>query len=114
MRSVCKATAGLPLLLAKKHPFLLFGWLVWAMGYLSLCTPAIMGPALGVWQPFTGLVEAWLWLMADGALGGSILLMILLLLLSYGGLSALTILLPVLTARLAWKRWKGRGEKTAS
>ena len=105
--------AGLPLLLAKKHPFLLFGWLVWAMGYLSLCTPAIMGPALGVWQPFTGLVEAWLWLMADGALGGSILLMILLLLLSYGGLSALTILLPVLTARLAWKRWKGRGEKTA-
>jgi len=106
--------AGLPLLLAKRHPFLLFGWLVWAMGYLSLCTPAIMGPALGVWQPFTGLVEAWLWLMADGALGGSILLMILLLLLSYGGLSALTILLPVLTARLAWKRWKGRGEKTAS
>ena len=105
--------AGLPLLLAKKHPFLLFGWLAWAMGYLSLCTPAIMGPALGVWQPFTGLVEAWLWLMADGALGGSILLMILLLLLSYGGLSALTILLPVLTARLAWKRWKGRGEKTA-
>lgn len=92
--------AGLPLLLAKKHPFLLFGWLAWAMGYLSLCTPAIMGPALGVWQPFTGLVEAWLWLMADGALGGSILLMILLLLLSYGGLSALTILLPVLTARL--------------
>ena len=105
--------AGLPLLLAKKHPFLLFGWLAWAMGYLSLCTPAIMGPALGVWQPFTGLVEAWLWLMADGALGGSILLMILLLLLSYGGLSALTILLPVLTARLAWKRWTGRGEKTA-
>ena len=51
--------------------------------------------------------------LADGALGGSILLMILLLLLSYGGLSALTILLPVLTARLAWKRWKGRGEKTA-
>lgn len=83
--------AGLPLLLAKKHPFLLFGWLAWAMGYLSLCTPAIMGPALGVWQPFTGLVEAWLWLMADGALGGSILLMILLLLLSYGGLSALTL-----------------------
>lgn len=105
--------AGLPLLLAKKHPFLLFGWLAWAMGYLSLCTPAIMGPALGVWQPFTGLVEAWLWLMADGALGGSILLMILLLLLSYGGLSALTILLPVLTARLAWKRWKARGEETA-
>ena len=24
--------AGLPLLLAKKHPFLLFGWLAWAMG----------------------------------------------------------------------------------
>ena len=106
--------AGLPLLLAKRHPFLLFGWLAWAMGYLFLCTPAIMGPALGVWQPFTGLVEAWLWLVADGALGGSILLMILLFLLSYGALSALTILLPVHTARLAWKRWKGRGEETAS
>lgn len=105
--------AGLPLLLAKRHPFLLFGWLAWAMGYLFLCTPAIMGPVLGAWQPFTGLAWAWRWLMADGALGGSILLMILLFLLSYGALSALTILLPVLTARLAWKRWKARGEETA-
>ena len=47
--------AGLPLLLARKHPFLLFGWLAWAMGYLFLCTPAIMGPVLGAWQPFSGL-----------------------------------------------------------
>ncbi len=100
--------AGLPLLLGKKHPFLLFGWLAWAMGYLFLCTPAIMGPVLGSWQPFTGLVMSWRWLMADGALGGSILLMILLFLLAYGALSALTIILPVATIRLAWKRWKKR------
>lgn len=106
--------AGLPLLLAKKHPFLLFGWLAWAMGYLFLCTPAIMGPALGVWQPFTGLVWAWRWLMADGAPGASILLMGLLLLLAYGTLSALTILLPVLTARLCWKSWKKRAGKSPS
>lgn len=110
--------ASLPLLLAKKHPFLLFGWLAWVMGYLFLCTPAIMGPALGAWQPFTGLAWAWRWLMADGALGGSILLMCLLFLLAYGALSALTIILPVATIRLAWKRWKkrepeGQEQKTA-
>lgn len=100
--------AGLPLLLAKKHPFLLFGWLAWTIGCLFLCTPAIVGPDLGAWQPFTGLAWAWRWLMADGALGGSILLMILLFLLAYGALSALTIILPVATIRLAWKRWKKR------
>ena len=102
--------AGLPLLLAKKHPFLLFGWLVWAVGYLFLCTPAIMGPDLGAWQPFTGLAWAWRWLMADGALGGSILLMCLLFLLAYGALSVLAVLLPAATIRLAWKRWKVRRE----
>lgn len=100
--------AGLPLLLARKHPFLLFGWLAWAMGYLFLCTPAIMGPVLGAWQPFSGLAWAWDWLMADGALGGSILVMILLFLLAYGVLSVLTILLPLFTARLGWRRWKER------
>ena len=52
--------------------------------------------------------------MADGALGGSILLMILFLLLSYGALSALTIILPVATIRLAWKRWKTEREKSVS
>ena len=102
--------AGLPLLLAKKHPFLLFGWLAWAMGYLFLCTPAIMGPDLGAWQPFTGLAWAWRWLMADGALGGSILLMGLLFLLAYGVLSVLAILLPILTIRLARQTWKKRAE----
>ena len=100
--------AGLPLLLARKHPFLLFGWLAWAMGYLFLCTPAIMGPVLGAWQPFSGLAWAWDWLMADGAMGGSILVMILLFLLAYGVLSVLTILLPLFTARLGWRRWKER------
>lgn len=100
--------AGLPLLLARKHPFLLFGWLAWAMGYLFLCTPAIMGPVLGAWQPFSGLAWAWDWLMADGAMGGSILVMILLFLLAYGVLSVLTILLPFFTARLGWRRWKER------
>lgn len=102
--------AGLPLLLAKKHPFLLFGWLAWAMGYLFLCTPAIMGPDLGAWQPFTGLAWAWRWLMADGALGGSILLMGLLFLLAYGVLSVLAILMPILTIRLARQTWKKRAE----
>lgn len=106
--------AGLPLLLAKKHPFLGLGWLAWALGWMFLCTPAIMGPVIGAWQPFTGLAMSWRWLMADGALGGSILLMILLLLLAYGALSALTIALPVLTARLAWRGWRARREKTAS
>lgn len=102
--------AGLPLLLAKKHPFLLFGWLVWAVGYLFLCTPAIMGPVMGAWQPFSGLVMSWRWLMADGALGGNILLVILFFLLAYGALSVLAILLPAATIRLAWKRWKVRRE----
>ncbi len=106
--------AGLPLLLAKKHPFLGLGWLAWALGWMFLCTPAIMGPVIGAWQPFTGLAMSWRWLMADRALGGSILLMILLLLLAYGALSALTIALPVLTARLAWRGWRARREKTAS
>lgn len=110
--------AGLPLLLVRKHPFLLFGWLAWALGYLFLCTPAIMGPDLGAWQPFTGLAWAWRWLMADGALGGSILLMCLLFLLAYGALSALTIALPVYTGWLCRKGWKerkpeGQEQKTA-
>lgn len=110
--------AGLPLLLVRKHPFLLFGWLAWALGYLFLCTPAIMGPDLGAWQPFTGLAWAWRWLMTDGALGGSILLMCLLFLLAYGALSALTIALPVYTGWLCRKRWtkrkpEGQEQKTA-
>lgn len=105
--------AGLPLLLARKHPFLLFGWLVWAMGYLFLCTPAIMGSGMGAWQPFTGLVMSWKWLMANGALGGSVLLMCLLFLLAYGALSALTILLPVYTGRLGFRRWKRRRQDRA-
>lgn len=47
---------------------------------------------------------------AGGALGGSILLMGLLLLLAYGALSVLAILLPILTIRLARQTWKKRAE----
>ncbi|MDE6840388.1 MAG: hypothetical protein K2P49_05965, partial [Oscillospiraceae bacterium] len=67
-----------------------------------------MGPVLGAGQPFSGSAVSWDWLMADGALGGSILVMILFFLLAYGALSVLTIVLPLFTARLGWRRWKER------
>ena len=98
---------SLPLLLGKKHPFLISGWITWAVGYAFLCTPYLMGP-MGAWQPFTGVVQSFLWMLRDGRMGGSILLMILFFLAAYLLLSVLTVVLPVYTFRLCRKKWKGR------
>lgn len=96
---VALIVASLPLLLVKKHPLLVSGWLAWAAGYVFLCNPALTGVH---WQPFTAvwnfcplrdtvyLFMAVLWLLWLG----------------YLALSALTIALPVCTSWLCWKRWK--------
>ena len=100
---------ALPLLLAKKHPVLICGWMIWAVGYLLLCNPYVSGALGGPWLPFAGFVNSLRWLIVDGARGGDILVIILFLLASYTALSALTIALPVRTLRLGWEKWKCRG-----
>ena len=98
---VALIVASLPLLLVKKHPYLVSGWLIWAVGYPIMCNPAITGLH---WQPFTGV---WGFCPLRGA---DYLLWPLLWLLWLGvlALSALTIALPVYTGWLCWKRWKAR------
>lgn len=96
---VALIVASLPLLLVKKHPYLVSGWLIWAVGYPIMCNPAITGLH---WQPFTGV---WGWCPLRDA---DSLLWPLLWLLWLGALalSALTVVLPVYTGWLCWKRWK--------
>ena len=103
---------SLPLLLAKKHPLLICGWLIWAVGCVTLCNPYLLGIAAGRLPPFSGVIDSVRWLVRDGAMGGSVLVLILLLLLGYTLLSVLTVALPVCTIRLARKKWKQRAEKT--
>ena len=100
------AILGLPPLLAKKHPFLIDGWLVWAAGYLLLCNPYLAGAN---WHPFAGVV--WWCPLADPR---NVAVPIMWLMwLAYLGESALTILLPVYTGRLGFRRWKGRRQDRA-
>ena len=95
---------GLPLLLAKRHPYLIQGWTALALGYLTLCNPYLSGAG---WSPLAGLLETWRLIRSpDGPRGPAVWLLFL----AYLGLSALTAALPVLTARLAWRRRKGRTE----
>ena len=91
------AILGLPLLLAKKHPFLIDGWLMWAAGYLLLCNPYLTGAN---WHPFAGIVR---WCPLTDPQGIT-LPVVWLLWLAYLGESALTLLLPVYTAWLGFKR----------
>lgn len=93
------AILGLPLLLAKKHPFLIDGWLVWAAGYLLLCNPYLTGAN---WHPFAGVVR-WCPLTDPRSMTIPV---VWLLWLAYLGVSALTLLLPVYTAWLGFKRWR--------
>ena len=92
--------SALPLLLARKHPFLITGWVVWAMGYLLLCTPFFTGVQ---WQPFSGAVR-WCPLFLHVEEQGPLPLAVVLVWLAYVGESVLTVLLPVLTVRLALLR----------
>lgn len=101
---------SLPLLLAKKHPLLICGWLIWAAGWLTLCNPYLSGMAMG-WLPFPGVIASVRWIIQDETIGGNALVVALFLLLSYTLLSVLTVALPVCTGRLCWKRWKGRGRR---
>lgn len=96
--------SALPLLLARKHPFLITGWVVWAMGYLLLCTPFFTGVQ---WQPFSGAVR-WCPLFLHVEAHGPLPLAVVLVWLAYVGESVLTVLLPVLTVRLALSRWRAR------
>ncbi len=96
--------SALPLLLARKHPFLITGWVVWAMGYLLLCTPFFTGAQ---WQPFSGAVR-WCPLFLHVEAHGPLPLAVVLVWLAYVGESVLTVLLPVLTVRLALSRWRAR------
>lgn len=93
------AILGLPLLLAKKHPFLIDGWLVWAAGCLLLCNPYFTG---GSWHPFAGVVR---WCPLTD-LRGITMPVVWLMWLAYLGESALTLMLPVYTAWLGFKRWR--------
>lgn len=100
------AILGLPPLLAKKHPFLIDGWLVWAAGYLLLCNPHLTGAD---WHPFAGVVR-WCRLADPSSMA---IPAVWLLWLAYLGESALTILLPVYTGWLGFRRWKGRRQDRA-
>lgn len=93
--------ASLPLLLVKKHPLLVCGWLAWAVGYLFLCNPALTGV---YWQPFTAV---WGWCPLRGT-AYVFVPVIWLLWVGFVALSALTIVLPVYTGWLCWKRWAAR------
>lgn len=93
------AILGLPLLLAKKHPFLIDGWLMWAVSYLLLCNPYLTAAN---WHPFAGIVR-WCPLTDPRSMTIPI---VWLMWLAYLGESALTLLLPVYTAWLGLKRWQ--------
>lgn len=97
------AVLGLPLLLAKKHPFLTSGWLVLAAGYLTICNPYLTGVG---WRPMRIL---WMWrVLSESHYSG----VAWLLFLAHLGITVLTALLPLYTGWLGWKRWKGRKENT--
>ena len=91
---------SLPLLLAKKRPWLVAGWV------LCLESRAVFNPytgvvPLGFWRGFQWIYH---YFAQPGPGRGSLLL---------GGVicvaqDALTLALAVLTARLCWKRWKNR------
>lgn len=102
------AIMSLPLLLAKKHPFLIVGWLAWVIGYGFLCTPFFSGALGARWQPFMGFITSMRWLIRDGSMGGNILVVILFYLVCYAALSVLTVLLPSYTAWLCWKKWQAK------
>lgn len=92
------ALSGVPLLLAKKHPFLVLGWLVWTAGYLILAffyypiTRTVLSPLYG----FTVLPRL---LSAPPQETGLDILAMDLLFLAYLLIAVLTVLLPVLTVR---------------
>ena len=94
---------GLPLLLAKKHPFFVDGWLVWAVGYLALGTP----PLMGVWRsPLFGFEFLWKILNVPNSAGyltspGAFFLCVVCL-----AMSVLTLVLPILTWRLVLQKWR--------
>ena len=97
---------SLPLLLVKGRPLLVCGWLIWAVGELTLCNPYLMGQVTRLWLPFMGTVNSARWLIQDGGMGGSFLALSLFFLLCYSTLSVLTVVLPVYTGWLCWKKWR--------
>lgn len=101
------AVLGLPLLLAKKHPFLIDGWVVWSVGYLLLGISHY--PFMGIFSPLYGftilpelLTHPVSW---DGGTAITYLFVFAYLL-----IAVLTILLPVFTVRACLRRWKARTE----
>ena len=97
---------GLPFLLAKKHPFLIVGWLVWLAGCLVLYNPYLTGTG---WMPLNGFAIWWRWItnweeyIRDSPVA-------LLLASAFLGVSLLTVALPLYTGWLGFKKWKGRKE----
>lgn len=99
------AVLGLPPLLAKKHPFLIDGWMVWAVGYpaLAIGTYPILDRII---SPLYGFrVLGWLPGLPEQAVGSAnILAFLLMLYLAYLAVAVLTILLPIFTVRACLRR----------
>ena len=105
------AILGLPLLLVKKHPVLLAGWLVWFVGYFALVISHYrifngpMSPLYGFTilpqLLATPIQESGLWIPA-----------VALFYLAYLMIAALTILLPIFTVRTCL-RWRKTRRKPA-
>lgn len=98
------AVFGVPLLLAKKHGFLIDGWMGWTAGYVLLHTPVMMGRW---YSPLWGFRLMWMALNTTGSFSPPVMLLFYL---AYFAVAVLSILLPVYTVYLCWKKRKGRKE----
>ncbi len=94
------AVLGLPLLLAKKHPWLTAGWLAWLVGYplLAIMFYPVLDRVISPLHGFTFLPKL---LTLPEQSGGdlNILAVFLLLYLLFIVIAVLTILLPIFTVR---------------
>ena len=98
------AIFGVPLLLAKKHGFLIDGWMAWTAGYVLLYTPVMMGQW---YSPLWGFQLMWIALNTTGSFAPPVMLLFYL---AYLAVAILSIFLPLYTARLVWIWWKRRKE----
>lgn len=96
------AIFGVPLLLAKKHGFLIDGWMAWTAGYVLLHTPVMMGQW---YSPLWGFRLMWIALNTTGSFSPPVMLLFYL---AYLAVAILSILLPIATIRLCWKKRKHR------
>ena len=99
---------GLPFLLAKKHPFLIAGWVIWGLVSLVWCSPFLRGASV---TPLHGFVLLAKFLMAPAPPAGQgVLAFVPLGLLIELPLAVLTVALVVFTALACLRRWRARNE----